>query len=154
MLRIQDILVRIRGSLPVTNGSGSGYWSRYFRHWPSRRQQKTRNKGFSNYFCLMIKGTGFGSGSRRPKNIRIRIRNASFLYKNKVNSVVSKLWKRTNPNPDLNWHKEISHHCTVSMVMHKNKTHHAHQLWNYKIKKPTAYLTLLKWFKNVPLQVY
>ncbi len=37
----------------------------------------SRNQGFSYYFCLMIEGTGSmtltnGSGSRRPKNIRIR----------------------------------------------------------------------------------
>ena len=110
---------------------GSG--SFYFRHWPSRCQQKTnffntifsaydfskldlhhfskikiqkdsqnsRNPGFSNYFCMMIEGSGSraesgsrskpltsgsGSGSRRPKNtwirwirirIRIRIRNTA-----------------------------------------------------------------------------
>ncbi len=38
VFRIHDILVRIRirGSMPLTNGSGSCY----FRHWPSRRQQK------------------------------------------------------------------------------------------------------------------
>ncbi len=64
-------------------GSGSG--SCYFRHWPSRRQQKTklifkspfshktvRIKGFL-LFCLMIEGSGFtalnnGSGSGRLKN--------------------------------------------------------------------------------------
>ncbi len=47
VLRIRDILVRIRirGSVPVTDGSGSG--SYYFRHWPPRRQQK-------NYFFLLI----------------------------------------------------------------------------------------------------
>ncbi len=106
---------------------GSG--SFYFRHWPSRCQQKTnfltqffsaydflklhlhhfskikiqkesqnrRNQGFSDYFCMIIEGSGSrersgsihltsgsGSGSWRPKNtwirwirirIRIRIRN-------------------------------------------------------------------------------
>ncbi len=40
VLRIHDILgwirIRIRGSMPLTNGSGSCY----FRHWPSRCQQK------------------------------------------------------------------------------------------------------------------
>ncbi len=74
------IRIRIRGSMPLTNGSGSCY----FRHWPSRDQQKTnflyifsayyflkviyspkksqnsRNQGFSYYFNLMIKGTGSG----------------------------------------------------------------------------------------------
>jgi hypothetical protein len=60
---------------------------------------------FSYYFCLMIEETGsgplingFGSGSRRAKNmriLRIRITNTDFLYKNKFNSVLS-YWKRTN----------------------------------------------------------
>ncbi len=92
VLRIHDILVwiririQIRGSMPLTNGSGSCY----FRHWPSRCQQKTnfyflfliclllfegtftsffkdksqkesqnsRNQGFSIYFCMMIEGSG------------------------------------------------------------------------------------------------
>jgi hypothetical protein len=49
---MHDILVRIRirGSMPLTNGSGSCY----FRHWPSRRQQKKEflKKGF-----LLITGT-------------------------------------------------------------------------------------------------
>ncbi len=104
MLWIRDIFVRIRfrGSVPLTNGSGSGSRSCYFRPLSSRRQQKlllkgfpayryllfegtftsfflrwkgikysqkSRNQGFSYYFCLMIEGSG--SGSRRPKNIRI-----------------------------------------------------------------------------------
>ncbi len=40
MLRIHNILVwiRIRGSMPLTNGSGSGFC--YFRHWPLRRHKK------------------------------------------------------------------------------------------------------------------
>jgi hypothetical protein len=38
VLRTRDILVRIRGSVPLTNGSGSCY----FRHCPSRRQQKDK----------------------------------------------------------------------------------------------------------------
>ncbi len=50
----------------------------------------SRNQGFSYYFCLLIEGSGYvplttvtrlpltngsGSGSRRPQNIKIRIRN-------------------------------------------------------------------------------
>ncbi len=35
------IRIRIRGSMPLTNGSGCGSGSCYFRHWPSRGQQKT-----------------------------------------------------------------------------------------------------------------
>ncbi len=91
LLWIRDMLVRIiriRGSVSLTNG----YGSYYFRPWPSRRQQKTfffskffllisgpfwryiyiiflrwkvikesqnsRNQGFSYYLCLMIEGSG------------------------------------------------------------------------------------------------
>ncbi len=53
VLRIHDILmwIRIRRSMPLTNGSGSGFGSCYFRHLPSRRQQKTNKKKF---FCLLL----------------------------------------------------------------------------------------------------
>jgi hypothetical protein len=48
VFRIHDILVwiRIRGSMPLTNGSGSasGSGSFYFHHWPSRCQQKNNLK--------------------------------------------------------------------------------------------------------------
>jgi hypothetical protein len=51
VLRIHDILGwirnRIRGSMPLINGSGSGY----FRHGPSRCQQKTN---FLTQFFLLI----------------------------------------------------------------------------------------------------
>ncbi len=53
VLRIHDILVsiRIRGYMPLTNGSGSCY----FHHWPSRRQQKTNlKKSFSAYNFLKV----------------------------------------------------------------------------------------------------
>ncbi len=40
------------GSVLVTNGSGSGLGSCYFRHWPSRCQQK--NIFFSKFFCLLL----------------------------------------------------------------------------------------------------
>ena len=47
-----------------------------------KKSQNRRNQGFSFYFCLMIEGSGVGSvpltngsGSGRPNNIRIRIRN-------------------------------------------------------------------------------
>ncbi len=53
VFRIHDILVwiriRIRGSRSLTNGSGSG--SCYFRHWPSRCQQKTN---FLTQFFLLV----------------------------------------------------------------------------------------------------
>ncbi len=107
VLRIHEIFVwiRIRGSLHVTNGSGSG--SCYFHHSPSRRQQKTnfkkffckllfegtffkdkkskrftnsRTQGFSYYFCLTIEGSGgsgFGSGSAKLATVRF---NRSRIY--------------------------------------------------------------------------
>ncbi len=93
MFRIHDILgwIRIRGSMPLTNGSGSCY----FRHWPSRCQQKLicntifsayyllfegtftsffkdkKSKShkivgihvFSYYFCMIIEGSGSRAGS-------------------------------------------------------------------------------------------
>ncbi len=99
--------IRIRGSMPLTNGSGSCS----FCHWPSRRQQITNLKNkllfegtftsfckdkkskrsqnsmdqcFSYYFCLMIEGSGSRSlpltnGTGWPKNMWIRIRNTT-LY--------------------------------------------------------------------------
>ncbi len=53
VFRIHDILVwiRIRGSMPLTNGSGSGSGSCYFRHWPSRCQHKTN---FLTQFFLLV----------------------------------------------------------------------------------------------------
>ncbi len=56
VLRIHDILgwirilIWIRGSMPLTNGSGSG--SCYFRHRPSRCQQKTIFLFY--FFCLLL----------------------------------------------------------------------------------------------------
>jgi hypothetical protein len=103
VLRIHDILVwiririRIRRSMPLTNGSGSFY----FHHWPSRCQQKKFSfllfEGtFTSFFkdkkskrshktvkikvFLRIHTSGSGSGAKRFKNmwIRIRIRNTGF----------------------------------------------------------------------------
>ncbi len=51
--RIHDILVwiRIRGSMPLTNGSGSFC----FLHWPSRCQQKSNlKKSFFAYYFLKV----------------------------------------------------------------------------------------------------
>jgi hypothetical protein len=101
VLCIRDILVRIRvrGSAPLTYGSGFGSGSCFFRQWQRRCQQKislfqsfllllegsftsifkdkksNRNhkiveiKGFSGCFCFMMEGSG--SGSRRLIDIRI-----------------------------------------------------------------------------------
>ena len=104
MLRIHDILgwirIRIRGSMPLTNGSGSCYFCHLkvdLQHFSKIKSQKDSqnngNQSFSYYFCMMIEGSGSGSragsipltsgsGSGRPKNmwirwIRIRIRNTA-----------------------------------------------------------------------------
>jgi hypothetical protein len=61
VLRIRDILVqiRIRGSIPLTNGFGSGSdsgsrsGSCYFRHWPSRHGSHKKNIFFSYYFSKL-----------------------------------------------------------------------------------------------------
>jgi hypothetical protein len=46
---------RIRGSMPLTNGSGFGSGSVYFHHWPSRCQQKLNFLGvFSEYYFLTV----------------------------------------------------------------------------------------------------
>ncbi len=50
-----------------------------------KESQNIRNQGFSYYFCMMIEGSGSipltsGSGSWRPKNMWIRIRNTGLHY--------------------------------------------------------------------------
>jgi hypothetical protein len=53
-----------------------------------KKSQSCRNQGFSYNFCLMIEGLESasapltnGSGSKRPKNILIRIHNTGYKYK-------------------------------------------------------------------------
>ncbi len=52
VLRIHELLVRIRirGSIPFTNGSGSGY----FRQWPSRRVKIFFFLSFFAYYFLKV----------------------------------------------------------------------------------------------------
>ncbi len=67
MLRIHEILVgiRIRRSMPLTNGSESCY----FRHWPSKCQQKTNLT--KKFFCLLhFEGT-FTSFFKDKKVLKI-----------------------------------------------------------------------------------
>ncbi len=74
VFRIHDILVWIRigipGSMPLMNGSGSCY----FRHWPSRRQQKTNleKKSFSTYYFLKVHLHHFSKikSSKKAQNSR------------------------------------------------------------------------------------
>ncbi len=50
VLRIHEILVwiRIRGSIPLINGSGCGSGSCYFRQWPEKKNY------LKNFFCLLL----------------------------------------------------------------------------------------------------
>jgi hypothetical protein len=116
VLRIHDILlwirIRIRGSMPLTNGFGFCY----FRHRPSRRQlntnkkkffclllfegtftsffkvKKSRNQGFYHYFSLMIEGSGSGS---------IPLTNRSDIGSRKIRNRIQEAQKHTDPtDPD------------------------------------------------------
>ncbi len=58
----------------------------HLHHFSKRKKSKnTRKLGFSSYFCLrLMEGSGSvpptnGSGSKRPKDIRIRIQNTGLL---------------------------------------------------------------------------
>ncbi len=82
VFRIHDILgwIRIRGSMPLTNGSGSR--SCFFRHGPSRCQQKTN---FWHYFfCILLFEGTFTSLFKDKKSKRSHkchnSRNQSFSY--------------------------------------------------------------------------
>ena len=70
-MQIHDILVliriRIRGFMPQTNGSECGSGSCYFRHWPSRRQQKTN---FEKVFLLITFEVTFTSFFKDKKSKR------------------------------------------------------------------------------------
>ncbi len=85
MHRIHDILVWFRilisGSMPLTNWSGSGFWSEscYFHHWPSRRQQITNlKKSFSASYFLKAPLHHFSKikGQKKSQNSR----NQGFSY--------------------------------------------------------------------------
>jgi hypothetical protein len=70
VLRIHDIFIRIRGSMPLTM-----IWLRirtcYFHYWPSRRQQKTN---FEKFFCLLLFEGTFPSFSQiKVKTVGIKV---------------------------------------------------------------------------------
>ncbi len=78
VLWIHDILVwnriRIRGSMPLTNGYGSFY----FHHWPSRWQQKKQMLLKKIYCILLSEGTftSFFKGKkskRSNKTVEIKV---------------------------------------------------------------------------------
>ncbi len=84
VLRIHDILgwirIRILGSMPLTNGSGSGSGSCYFRQWPSRCQQKTNIliQFFSAYYFLKLHLHHFSKIKSQTESLNSR--NQSFSY--------------------------------------------------------------------------
>ncbi len=61
-----------------------GTFTSFFKDKKSKKSQSSRNQGFSNYFCLMIEGSGSvaltnRSGSRRPKNMPYGSGSATLL---------------------------------------------------------------------------
>ncbi len=103
--RFRIVRIRIRGSMPLTNESGTCY----FRHSPSRHQQKngiffevffclllfegtftsflkikshknSRNQGFSYYFFLMIDGSGSVTMTNRSGSRSRRPKHTLFRY--------------------------------------------------------------------------
>jgi hypothetical protein len=59
------------------------YLHNFFKIKSQKESQISKNQGFSYYFCIMIEGSGSipqtsGSGSGRPKNMWIRIRNTGY----------------------------------------------------------------------------
>ncbi len=63
-----DPWIRIRGSMPLTNGSGSAE-SFYFHHWPSRCQQKTDlKKSFSAYYFLKVPFSSIFKGKKSKRS--------------------------------------------------------------------------------------
>ncbi len=82
-MTLHDIFVwiRIRGSMPLTNGSWSGFESGscYFRHWPSRCQQTLiLFKIFSAYYFLKVHLHHF-SKIKSQKELQ-NSRNRGFSY--------------------------------------------------------------------------
>ncbi len=78
-----------------------------------KKLQNSINQGFPYYFCLMIEGSGYGtgsipltngSGSRRPKNtwIRIRIRNTAFQqFHEFITSVPDPHWLQSGSDSSI-----------------------------------------------------
>jgi hypothetical protein len=74
--------IRIRGSMPLTNGSGFGSGSCYFRHWPSRCQQKTNflNSFFAYYFFKVPTCTSFSKLKSQKKSQSSRNQGFSYFF--------------------------------------------------------------------------
>jgi hypothetical protein len=90
--------------MPTKNGFKKFFFSSdyyflkvHFYHFQRYKAKKKshkavpRNQGFSYYFCLVIEGYGFGS--RRLKNIRIR--NTAFYIASNIEYKIYQTAKRT-----------------------------------------------------------
>ncbi len=95
VLRIHDMLVWIwiRGFLPLTNESGFGSGSCYFRYWPLRRQQKT--KFLNKIFCLLLFEGTFTSFFKEKKSKRSRKTVGIKVF------LTVFAWWYKDPDPDL-----------------------------------------------------
>ena len=83
------IRIRIRGSMPLTNGSGSSC----FHHWHSRRQQKTNKKSFLH--ITFWRHLHHFSKIKRQKKLQ-NSRNQGFSYNF---CLIIDLWLM-DPDPD------------------------------------------------------
>ncbi len=114
-----------------------------------KKSQNGRNLGFSYYFCLEGSGSragsgsipltnGSGSGSRRPKNmwirIQIRFRNTAFgSHEYRIRPVL--LLKSVEEVSRLSWGGFVSHYfyttvCTKNYKTHtKNLNFRCNKLW-------------------------
>ncbi len=96
------VRIQIRGSMPLTNGSGFG--SCYFRHWTSRRQQKSNL--FKKFFYLLLFEGAFTSFSKNKvkkksqhRTVGIKIFLTIFAWWYKDLDLDPYLWLM-DPDPD------------------------------------------------------
>jgi hypothetical protein len=92
-----------------------GTFTSLFKDKKSKRSHKTESTFFFP-FCLMIEGSGSipltngsGSGSRRPKNIRIRIRNTASTV------IEDSHHLDADPDPDSSFHFDADPDPTFSI---------------------------------------
>jgi hypothetical protein len=106
VLRIHDILgwirIRIRGSMPLTNGSGFGSGSCYFRHWPSRCQQKTYflTQFFSAYYILKVHLHHFSKLKSQKESQNSRNQGFSYYFCMMIEGSGSGYLWLVDPDPD------------------------------------------------------
>ncbi len=86
MFRIHDILelIRIRGSMPLTNGSGSGSWIRILLFSSLTFKMPTKNNLclniFSAYYCLNIHLHNFPKIKSQKESLNSRNQGFSYYF--------------------------------------------------------------------------